>query len=406
MAEKHRSILSLPIALAWAALLSTFAPALPLDEAWKSFEEKAEKAFVEGRLNESEELWRAALGAAEKKSQQGPDVATVLNQMTHLFLRQHRYQEAQAALSRALQIREKSLGKDNLLTLETMGNLALVKHKLGEDKEALNLYRQCVAAKKKTEPKSPSTAITLTNLANLYSEMYRYPEAAKLYSEALQIDTDALGSGHPEVARDLFNLGALNFKCSHFEEAIQHLKQAEKAYQALNDRSGQANALHYLGLCHAKLKDPAKAAEHYKEALRLKEETTGMEHPEAIVHKLSLATALDESGKNDEAEELYLKTLSNIKSAKQPHHLRLTECEVDIAHFYRRHGQKEKAEAHFKNALNSYELLSRHEKRKLYELPRAYASLLHELKRDSEGDAIAKKYLHVYSPERNEHMKF
>ncbi len=57
------------------------------------------------------------------------NLAETLNQMTHLYLKQKRLNEARTSLQSALAIREKELGKDNQKTAETLGNLALVEHK-------------------------------------------------------------------------------------------------------------------------------------------------------------------------------------------------------------------------------------------------------------------------------------
>ena len=64
--------------------------------------------------------------------------------MTHLYIKKQRYEEATASLMKALEIREKELGKSSQTVAETKGNLALVEHKAGHDQESENIYKKVI----------------------------------------------------------------------------------------------------------------------------------------------------------------------------------------------------------------------------------------------------------------------
>jgi tetratricopeptide (TPR) repeat protein len=406
----------------------------PADQ-WNADEESAERAFLEAHYTEAERLWAVALADAAKIGPEDLKVAQTLNQMTHLFIHEGRLKEAEPLLKRALSIREKSLGKDNILTAETLGNLALIEKRLGHDAEAEKLYLEVLDIKEhKLGDSSPSVAITKTNLANLYAEMHKCLEAKKLYQEALAIDEKAYGTNHEEVANDCLNIGALLYHCGQPEEALSYLIQASKIEPASN--SAKIPILHYIGLCHAKLKNLDKAEACYKQALQLHETVKGKGHPDGMVHLFNLARAIDEQGRTEEAEHLYKGALATAEGNKQSAALsnssterggsmaiapgdgknsieagstyspyKCAECCIEIAHFYHRHQKFEEAEKYYKEALEFYDKLSNEERRKLYELPRAYADLLRELKREKESDAMARRYLDVFDEKTGEQVK-
>jgi tetratricopeptide (TPR) repeat protein len=367
---------------------------------WKSKEEQAETSFIGGNYTEAEKQWQEAISLAEKDN--SLNLAETLNQMTHLYIKQKRYDEARASLLKALAIREKELGKNSEKTAETQGNLALVEHKSGHDLEAEKLYKQVIETKRQAKS-ATSLAITLTNLANLYGEMKRLDEAKVLYLEALEIDKKAFGIDHKESAQDLFNIAAMYYQHNYNKEAIDYFKQAEAVYTKLDDAAGRVKCYHYLGLCYAEENSHAEAIDAYKKALQIHTKLKGDKHPDTYVHQLNLARSLDHTGSIEEAEKLYKEAVGaateNHRSAK----IKLVECTLEYAHFLKRHNRSIEAEKMLKEILPTYETLSASDRRQLYELPRAYSDLLKELKQDSAADAMARKHLNVFGPSKSHH---
>ncbi|CAN5463565.1 hypothetical protein BH11CYA1_BH11CYA1_00890 [soil metagenome] len=362
---------------------------------WLSKEEEAESSFLSGSYSQAEQQWQEAIALAEKDNQL--NLAETLNQMTHLYIKQKRFNEARISLQKALAIREKALGKNNDKVSETRGNLALVEHKSGNDLEAEKLYKQVIESKRQAKS-STTLAITLTNLANLYAEMKRLDEAKTLYLEALEIDKKAFGPDHTETAQDLFNIAAMYYQHNYNKPAIEYFKQALVVYNKLDDAPGRIKTYHYLGLCFAEENLHAEAIEAYKNALHIHTKLKGDRHPDTFVHQLNLARSLDHTGNIEEAEKLYKDAVGaateNHRSAK----IKLIECTLEYTHFLKRHNRSIEAEQMLKELLPTYETLSASDRRLLYELPRAYSDLLKELKQDSAADAMARKHLHVFGP--------
>lgn len=398
MPSRTTKIVSLTLTLASSLTISLagFAQTSEPTSPWTQKENEAESSFLSGAYREAEAKWKEAIALAQKDSNR-LNLAETLNQMTHLFLKQHRLDEARSSLQAALAIREKELGKDNPKTAETLGNLALVEHKSGHDADAERLYKEVIEIKRKSN-NSNSLAITLTNLANLYGEMRRIEEARKLYLEALEIDEKTYGKDHKEVAQDYFNLGAVMYHHNYNKEAIEYLDRALALYEKLDDGPGTVKSLHYLGLSHAEEKSHGKAIEVYRRALTLHSKIKGDRHPDTLVHQLNLARTLDSDGQSKEAEDLYKDAIGTASKYHTDARVKLIECAIEYAHFLKRHGRRTDAENQLKEVLPAYESLSAHHRRELYELPRVYSDLLKELKKDAEADALAKKHLDVFGP--------
>jgi len=362
--------------------------------AWESKLERAEHACVEGNYTAANQLGLDALSAAPDDVSK----AAVLNQMGVMQMRLHRFVDARKSFSDALELRRKIQGNSGAEALQTMSNLALAIYKVGDHKKAEDMYQECIGLKRKSMPGSASLAKTLINLGNLYSDEFRCPDAKSLYLEGYDIDRKIYGDTHAEVAADLCNVGCLLFRCHENKDAIDYLLKADSTYSAIGDSSGRVKALHYLSLTYADIKDYDKAADASLRSLEIHESLVGKGHPDTLIHLLNAAKSLDLGGKSEKAEQLYKQALSSARAAKDPSNLRLAECNLELAQFYRRHDKDTDAEQYFRKALVHYDELSKKDKRNLYEIPLAYSELLKQLKRVNESDQLAHRYLDVYKP--------
>lgn len=375
---------------------------------WEKLENGAEEAFVAGNLEQARELWGKAIKEAESDKTQELNLATTLNQMNHLYVRTKEYETAHSSLKKALEIRERLLPKDDLQLAETMGNLALISHKLHHDKEAEQLYEKSLAIKeKKLDADSPQRAITMHNLANLYSTHKEYGKAKAMLEKVIAIDSKHYGADHIEVIRDYTTLGINSFNHKMYDEAAGYLNKALELCQKSSVESHRdlLNIHHYLGLTYGHSKKHAEATKHYRSVNELAEKVHGKGHPETVLGLLNSARNADDLGQKDEAEKVYLDALKTEEERKPVHDLMLTHVCVELAHFYQRHDQKDKAEDFYRKALTSYDRLPVHEKRKLYEVPSALAKLLDSQGKSSESEEISKRYMYVHTPHSEEHFR-
>jgi tetratricopeptide (TPR) repeat protein len=92
----------------------------------------------------------------------------------------------------------------------SLNNLALLYSSQGRYSEAEPLYNQALAMDQRLyEGDHPHVAMSLNNLALLYSSQGRYSEAEPLYNQALAMCERVLGGNHPTTAMVRENLTAL-----------------------------------------------------------------------------------------------------------------------------------------------------------------------------------------------------
>ncbi len=153
----------------------------------KAVAEFADAAFYLGQSLYGLGKYREAVEKFQEVYSIRKDDANVLSWFGNSLLEAGRYAEAEPLYKRALDIREKALGKDH-----------------------------------------PSTATSLNNLAALYKAQGKYAEAEPLYKRALDITEKALGKDHPTVATILENYAVLLRKMSREDEANELAARAQQ----------------------------------------------------------------------------------------------------------------------------------------------------------------------------------
>lgn len=358
----------------------------------------ARQAALEDKLQDAEKLYREAiLNAPDNKNR-----ARALHEFASFLMAKKHWEEAENILTQCLSMRRLA-SETEVSTLQTLSNLALVKHKLKKEEEAESLYKECITLKRKACPDSASLSLTLTNLANLYSEARRPVDAEPLYLEAFEIDKKLYGENHVECGQDLFNLGGLYYKCNEPKNALIYLERAQKIFEAAGAKQQMVRNLHYIALCHSHLQDHKKSAVYNEKALVLQETEKGSQHIDTVVHLLNFAHAKSKSGEIKEAESIYKKALDRASKSTPVDELKLCECNAELANFYRLQKKFEAAEHYYLKALVHYDSLSKHDKRNLYALPHSYSVMLDQLKRSEESHHLAHKYLHVFKPHHKPH---
>jgi tetratricopeptide (TPR) repeat protein len=178
--------------------------------------------------SEAEPMYRRALEIREKSlGKDHPSVANSLNNLAGLYREQGKYDEAEPMYRRALEIREKSLGKDHPSVANSLNNLAGLYDSQGKYDEAEPMYRRALEISEKSLGKDhPSVATSLNNLAELYDSQGKYDEAEPMYRRALEILERSLGKNHPNIATVLENLTALLRKTNREAEAREMEERA------------------------------------------------------------------------------------------------------------------------------------------------------------------------------------
>src|ERR1019366_5087979 len=72
----------------------------------------------------------------------------------------------------------------------------------------------------------PIIAANLHNLATVYQELGRYPEAESTYRQSVDMTERAGGASSPEIIPTLLHLGALDYQLGRFQPARVNLARA------------------------------------------------------------------------------------------------------------------------------------------------------------------------------------
>jgi tetratricopeptide (TPR) repeat protein len=126
--------------------------------------------------------------------------AALLNNVAGYSLGRAAYSDAESLLRRALDIREKQLGKDHPDVAQSLNNLASLLRAQGNYSDAEPLYRRALEIREKALGKDhPSVAVSLWWMGVLHEQKGNFVEAEKLYRRALQIYLKVFGEKHPNT---------------------------------------------------------------------------------------------------------------------------------------------------------------------------------------------------------------
>ncbi|MBN3294873.1 KLC1 protein, partial [Amia calva] len=109
-----------------------------------------------------------------------------LNNLAVLYGKRGKYKEAEPLCKRALEIREKVLGKDHPDVAKQLNNLALLCQNQGKYDEVEYYYQRALEIyQTKLGPDDPNVAKTKNNLASCYLKQGKFKQAETLYKEIL-----------------------------------------------------------------------------------------------------------------------------------------------------------------------------------------------------------------------------
>ena len=255
---------------------------------------------------------------------------------------------------RALAIREKALGATHPSTAISLSNLAELYRLLGAYSQAEPLYlRALTIVEKVLGPTDPDTAIVLNNLAELYRATGAYARAEPLYQRALAIVEKALGPEHPDTAGSLNNLALLYWATGAYAQAEPLHQRAlairEKTLGPAHPHT--ANSLSNLALVYQATGAYEKAEPLYRRALTIRERALGPAHPDTALSLNNLAALYQATGAYAQAEPLYQRALTIREQTLGPTHPDTAQSLNNLALLYGATGAYAQAEPLYRRAL-------------------------------------------------------
>jgi TonB family protein len=162
----------------------------------------------------------------DAKSAELREASRLSAQVVELYNKKQ-FDEAMPLARRAVEIRERALGRDSALVGEALQNLAslyLAKKKYGD---ALSIYKRALAILEKADgPDNAKLANTLDNLGWLYFADGNASKAEESFQRSLTIRETALGPNHDNVARSLRMLAEFYQSSGDYKKAVDYYQRA------------------------------------------------------------------------------------------------------------------------------------------------------------------------------------
>ena len=216
-------------------------------------------------LNASAGLAQRSIQQAQSQSEaaEAPELveARQLSQRVVVLAAEKKYDEALPLAKRALELREKKLGKEHPSVGDALENLAYLYQQKGKYSEAESLYKRRLSiAEKAFGRDSLRLTSTLGQLAWLSYALRDNGRAEELFVRALLITEKALGPNHAETARALFNIGLFHERATQYGKALAYYRRAlDIIQQTLGPEHEEVRSL--LGKCACALRLDGKDAE-------------------------------------------------------------------------------------------------------------------------------------------------
>ncbi len=355
----------------WLAtgLLTTTAPAAtqtPSDPTGQSIEalvQKADALIQAGQYDAALRTAQEAVTACEASAGGGaegvpPALAARAYNALGVAQASKQMPEAEAALRRALSLREQHFGAEHPEVAQSLVNLAMFYRLRGNYQAAEPLYRRALEVIEKVRgPEHPELATVLNNVALFYKTRGDYAAAEPLYRRALEIREKALGAEHPDVAATVNNLAELYRTQGRYAAAEPLYQRARAIWEKTLGREHPyvATVLTNLALLYKDRGDYQRAEPCFQEALSLRERIFGPEHPEVATAASNLAELYRVRGDFTAAEPLYRRAIAIREAKLGPAHSELAIGLNNAAAMYRDRGDYATAELLYRRALDIWE---------------------------------------------------
>ncbi|MBM81521.1 MAG: hypothetical protein CMJ78_13150 [Planctomycetaceae bacterium] len=234
--------------------------------------------------------------------------ASIRNTIGSAYYSLGEYTKAQKQLTRALALREETLGSEAVETLGTMLNLSAVYYALGQLEDAGKLEQEAYhTLHVVVGPDDPQTLNALNSFAANLHAQGKYPQAKKYFESVLNRRTQILGANHVDTLVTAANLAmTLDAMGLVIEAGKLHQSTTEARLVTLgSDHPSTLVSLGNLAVNLDKQKQYAKAEELHRQVLAGRRKVLGADHPKTLATVNNLAVNLGYQDKHEAAQKLY-----------------------------------------------------------------------------------------------------
>jgi serine/threonine protein kinase/tetratricopeptide (TPR) repeat protein len=309
-----------------------------------------------------------ALGEAVKKIEEAfknqPEIeAAVKTTIGNTYSNLSRYDDAEALLTSALEIRKATLGaehRDVAECLYRLGELRLVRGDYKRNDYAMaekDLREALVIRSKLFGKESLEVAEVLIELAGLQYYRSDYEEAEKLYREVLKVRRTLLGDEDGAVAESIHGLAVMLWLQKDLDEAERLLLESLDIARRVGKDQVTTAGLHNLAMFYLEAGDFENAEKVMHEALNVEREVSGDDHHGVAFRMQTLAFILNKKGSYQAAEKQAREALARYQAHFGDRHQDTAISMRILADVLRNLGEYEESEQLYRMSIDILEEL-------------------------------------------------
>jgi serine/threonine-protein kinase len=300
-----------------------------------------------GRYEESEAVLRRAVQVRTRvHGRRAPETVESREHLGVFLGDGGHYEAAERILRDVLDLRETVLRDDALSIADTKRRLAYVLRRQGEYKDAQHLLEQALAAvESRVGGQDEQTISIKSTLGVVLQNRGRYDAAESLYREVLEARRRQYEPPHPKLAMSTNSLASLLMNVGLLDEAEFLFQEALSMREDLfgPDHPKVALTLNNLGLVHRAQGDYEEAEAFFRRALSIRRTRLGDEHLSVAISLFSLADLLHRTDRPRPALSAYRTAHDLFREHLGSDHSFTARTRMGIGSVYHKLGRRERA---------------------------------------------------------------
>lgn len=315
----------------------------------KAARDDATRLRKAGRLDEAASILDAMVARLDGATGADAALASVLSDLGWVHGRRGALAAGEAALRRALAIRERIHGPDDPRVADVLEDMAFLYKDAGAAPKAESVLGRALSIRMAAQgAEHEAVATTLQTQALVYSAMRRYADAVAARLRALAILEKKLGADHEKIA---FALGPIALDYALMRDFARAEAASVRALAIWGKRGNEEEAareLTFLGAMYQDSGDYARALSTFERLLATREHSRPADHPDIAYALISIGQMHLERGDYARAEPVVKRAVAIYERAGDP--TRLAGALMNIGKVYMDVPDLARAQASFERA--------------------------------------------------------
>lgn len=276
------------------------------------------------------------------------------------FWRAGKFAEATSAAERALLLRERHLGAEELEVATSVANLAVMVGETGDYEKAIGLYQRSINIREKIlGAHHLDLAGACGNLGTMYRVVADYAKAEEFLLRALAIREKNLPPDSAPIAVSLSAAARLYIDKNDTDKALEYALRAVAIYEKVSgaEHPNTAGAFDDVAAAYDRKGDYQTAENYYLRSLSIVQKNFPADHPRTATVMGDLAITYNNRGDYAKAEPLLRQTLAAMEKNVGKEHRNYGYALMHLAETYTEIGEYQKAEPMYLEALAVMEKL-------------------------------------------------